>query len=276
MGTRLSIDETALSNGELYTIITNKAAKGKKGALVAIIKGTKEKTVAEALERIPFRERVKVEEVTLDMSIAMKWIVRSAFPNAAQIIDRFHVQQLVTEALQEMRIKLRWEAIAEENDAIAEAKRKNLTYKPPGYSNGDSKKQLLARSRYMLFKSSSKWTESQKERAGILFEEFPELEEAYKLSMQFRSFYEHSTTGAEAKTRLDDWYQKVEEKGFKSFSTAAESIKAHETNILYYFPGRSTNASAESFNAKLKGFRALVRGVTDKKFFLFRIAKLYA
>jgi hypothetical protein len=31
IGKRLSIDETSLSNGELYTILTNKAAKGKKG-----------------------------------------------------------------------------------------------------------------------------------------------------------------------------------------------------------------------------------------------------
>jgi hypothetical protein len=34
IGKRLSIDETSLSNGELYTILTNKAAKGKKGAIV--------------------------------------------------------------------------------------------------------------------------------------------------------------------------------------------------------------------------------------------------
>jgi len=56
---------------------------------------------------------------------------------------------------------------------------------------------------------------------------------------------------------------------------AADSIRLHEYNILNYFINRSTNASAESFNAKLKGFRAVVRAVRDKKFFLFRIAKLY-
>jgi transposase len=37
---RLSIDETALSNGELYTIVINKEARGRKGAIVAMIKGT--------------------------------------------------------------------------------------------------------------------------------------------------------------------------------------------------------------------------------------------
>ena len=37
-----------------------------------------------------------------------------------------------------------------------------------------------------------------------------------------------------------------------------------------------TTALAESFNANVKLFRANLRGVADKKFFLFRIAKLYA
>ena len=55
----------------------------------------------------------------------------------------------------------------------------------------------------------------------------------------------------------------------------ADSIRLHEANLLNYFVNRSTNAAAESFNAKLKGFRALVRGVTDKKFFLFRVATIF-
>ena len=37
VGERLSVDETSLSNGELYTVVTNKAAKGRKGAIVAIV-----------------------------------------------------------------------------------------------------------------------------------------------------------------------------------------------------------------------------------------------
>jgi hypothetical protein len=62
------------------------------------------------------------------------------------------------------------------------------------YENGDTKKQLLARSRYLLFKSKSKWTLSQKKRAEILFIEFPELESLYNLMMMFRNIYEKSIT----------------------------------------------------------------------------------
>lgn len=276
LGPRLSIDEVNLSNGELYTVVTNKDAKGRKGSLVAIIKGTKAEAVSYILMKIPLKERVKVIIITLDMSNAMDWIVRECFPNAKKVNDRFHVQQLVSDALQDMRIKERWKAIDEENDTIAECRKQNIKYTPFIYPNGDTKKQLLARSRYILYKPQSRWSESQKERAYILFGEFPELKRGYNLSMMFRSVYEYSKTRECAKEKLDNWYVRVEEKGFKSFVTASESIKNHEGWILNYFPERSTNASAESFNSKLKGFRGLVRGVTDKKFFLFRICKIYA
>lgn len=46
--------------------------------------------------------------------------------------------------------------------------------------------------------------------------------------------------------------------------------------ILNYFDNRSTNASAESFNAKVKAFRAQFRGVKDIPFFIFRLAKIFA
>jgi transposase len=276
MGTRLSIDETSLSNGELYTIVTNKDARGKKGALVAIIKGTKASAVSEILMKIPMKERVRVEIITLDMSHAMDWIVRECFPNAKKVNDRFHVQQLVSEALQEMRITERWRAIDEENDLIQKCRNEKIQYRPSVYSNGDTKKQLLARSHHLLYRPENKWSDSQKERAGILFKEFPGLKEGYDLSMMFRAVYEDSKTKKEGKRKLDDWYAKVNEKDFKLFITASESVKNHEGWILNYFPERETNASAESFNAKLKGFRAMVQGVKDKKFFLFRICKIYA
>ena len=169
MGSNLSIDETSISNGELYTIVTNKAAKGKKGALVAIVEGTSSEKVIEALERIPDDELHQVEEVTLDMSVSMRKIVCRCFPNAIRVIDRFHVQKLAYDALQQMRIEHRWDAINEETDQMEEAKLTETKYIPLVYENGDTRKQLLARSRYLLFKSPDKWTEKQKQRAKILF-----------------------------------------------------------------------------------------------------------
>ncbi len=60
------------------------------------------------------------------------------------------------------------------------------------------------------------------------------------------------------------------------FTTVANSIENHYERILNYFVNRSTNAAAEAFNAKIKAFRASFRGVVDKRFFLYRLAKVYA
>ena len=46
--------------------------------------------------------------------------------------------------------------------------------------------------------------------------------------------------------------------------------------ILNFYNNHSSNALAEFFNAKINLFRANLRGVADKKFFLFRMSKLYA
>ena len=91
IGEHLSIDETSVSQGELYTIVTNKNAKGKKGSIVAMISGTKASVVIEVLNKIPKNKRDAVTEITLDMANSMKLIARKSFVNAVQVTDRFHV-----------------------------------------------------------------------------------------------------------------------------------------------------------------------------------------
>jgi transposase len=276
IGEQLSIDETSLSQGELYTVVTNKAAKGRKGALVAMVKGTDSKRVREVLERIPTKVRNKVREVTLDMAASMENIVKYSFPKASLVTDRFHVQKLAYDAVQEMRIQYRWEAIEQENNEIELAKETGNKFIPEILVNGDTLKQLLARSRHLLFKSKSNWTASQNIRAEILFERYPLISQAYELAQDLGKIYHTTKEKGVAFTKLAKWYDKVEKSGFKSFNTVSRSIQAHYLTILNYFNNRSPNASAESFNAKIKAFRAAFRGVRNVSFFLFRLANIYA
>lgn len=276
LGEFISIDETALSQGELYTVVTNKEAKGRKGALIAIVKGTNSDDVRKVLERIPLRNRNKVKEVTLDMAPTMERIVRFSFLKAKLVTDRFHVQKLAYDAVQEMRIQHRWEAIEQENKEIELSKEMNMKYVPAVLENGDTLKQLLARSRYLLFKAESKWTPSQRRRAEILFERYPDLEKAYQLAMDLGRIFHTTKDKRVGFTRLAQWYEKVEKAAFKSFGTVARSIQSHYLTILNYFDNRSTNASAEAFNAKIKAFRSAFRGVRNISFFLFRLSNIYA
>jgi len=102
------------------------------------------------LQQIPLRKRNKVQEVTLDPAGDMSLITKKCFPNASQAVDRFHVQQLAAEALQEIRIKYRWEAVDAENQAIEAARSSKTIYMLEVFSNGDTLKQLPARSRCLL------------------------------------------------------------------------------------------------------------------------------
>jgi len=57
-----------------------------------------------------------------------------------------------------------------------------------------------------------------------------------------------------ARLSLARWYNEVEESEFRSFNTIAATIYEHYDEILSFFINRSTSASAESFNAKIKSF----------------------
>lgn len=132
IGAYVGIDEVCLSQGELYTILINKERTGRSGSIIAIIKGTDVKIVTSVLLRLSRRRRFQVREITLDMAPNMEQIARVCFPVARRVTDRFHVQKLAYEAVQKMRVKARWEAL-----------------------DGDSRKQLLARSIYLLYKKES-------------------------------------------------------------------------------------------------------------------------
>jgi transposase len=80
IGPRLAIDESALSNGELYTFVTNRDARTREQCLVAVVAVTKSEDVISVLKMIDEEKREQVEEVTLDLSDSMRKIVKSSFP----------------------------------------------------------------------------------------------------------------------------------------------------------------------------------------------------
>ena len=275
MGSYLSIDEVSLSQGELYTFVTNKAGKGKKGTLVASIKGTLSKDIIAVLMKLSEGKRLQVKEVTLDMANNMEASVSIAFPEAMLVTDRFHVVKLAMEALQHLRVSERWKELDKENEAIKTAKLEGKKYHPIVLENGDTPKQLLARSRYILAKKQEDWTPSQQQRATILFKNYPHIKQAYHQTLSFRNIYEDKNINS-ARTRFTNWIKEIMEKENRKFYTVANTVKNNLENILNFFINRNTNANAESFNSKIKLFRANQRGVVDVPFFLFRLHKLFA
>lgn len=303
-GSRLCIDETSLSRGEIYTIVSNPESRCRKGSLVAVVKGTKSDDVLRVLKQnIPEEKRLQVREMTMDFSPSMERIARRAFPNAVITIDRFHVQKGCMDAMLQVRSACLREARRKEAEfrEIHKRQRKEYlaykkykryrarvtfayipvkvgeVYQPLRLRNGDTVCELLTRSYGLLMTSSNMWTESQKERAELLFQRFPRLKEAYSLTHSLRMiFSNHDATKESARESFYRWYWKVMAFGDKNFATVARTIESRLDEVLNYFVERHTNAYAESLNSKIKAFRASLRGVMDVPFFLYRLKLIFA
>ena len=138
-------------------------------------------------------------------------------------------------------------------------------YHAPVFANGDTRKQLLA----VFFKNPLTHLKLNS------FQEYPDIKKGYYLSMRLGLIYHQCKFKDIALTRLARWYDEVDKSGFLTFGRVARSIQTHYLDIINFFERRATNAAAESFNAKIKAFRAQFRGVRDRAFFLYRLAKLY-
>jgi len=305
IGPRMSIDETQLHD-DLFTILSNKDGHGGPGTVAAVTAGTSADEVLGTLMRIPEEKRLGVEEVTMDFSESMRAIAVRAFPNALRIIDCFHVMKRLCEAPEEMRLKEKRLAVAEQKrqerqhrERLAhnarrrkqyrkahpknysgkkrgrKPQRNNARYSPPVFENGDTRVELLTRSRYLLCKSPDKWSPRQKERAGILFREYPKLKEVYWLVNKLRAIFRSKIDRDTAKEKFREWCDEVAKCTSRELKAARDTIKSREDEVLNYFIKRSTNAAAESLNAKLKGFRSQLRGVSDLPFYMYRVSVLF-
>ena len=93
----------------------------------------------------------------------------------------------------------------------------------------------------------------QRKGAKILFGEYSDIKMAYGLPRSLRMIFSKNTIKDAPRLSMAKWYSKVDNS----------------------YNNRASNTAAESFNAKIKLFRANLHGVVDKKFFLFRIVVLY-
>ena len=253
---------------------------------------------------MPESERAKVKEITMDFSDSIYSIAKQCFPNATIVTDCFHIVKRLCEGLEEMRLRFKRLAQIENKKAAAafakneERKARNRQYyrrkhkkkpkenrgrkrirkqkyRPTLLSNGDTKVELLTRSRNLLSQSGDKWGEHKKERARLLFDLYPLMQEGYSLICKVRDIFKRKLTVDEAKQRLHDWYKDVNACTLREIKAARDCIKSKETEVLNYFINRSTNAAAESLNSKMKGFRAQLHGIADIPFFMYRICTIF-
>lgn len=289
-GKRIGIDEKHIKE-EYSTILYNLETS----KIIMIIKSVKSNEIYKAIQtHFSVNQQYEVEVVTKDCANNFDWLARQAFPNAIRIADKFHIMGMIYDCVQQVRKDIKNETIIEIEEAQKErykqyeidkheAKKSKKSIDLKNYKiteirqeNGDTIVELLTRSRYLLYKPEEKWTSQQKQRAEILFYNFPIIKSIYYLIQKFRKWYSLENLFKPLKslnTYFDNWIKEL--KGIKSKAVQALliTLKNQRGVIINYFLAGDTNAVAESINRQIEKLVGRSYGIRDIDFFMFRIEK---
>jgi transposase len=269
VGEQMAIDEKTIGD-DIYTVMTNRET-GK----IALLAQTLQKQQLEQLLPSFGNALARIGEITADLSPLYESFCSQHMPQAVRTADKFHVLQHTTEAVQALRIRFKQQELAK----LPKGKKQRATFQAELLANGETKIELLTRSRYLLFKLPNTWTPSQQKRSQLLFQTYPQLEKAYHLHLYIRQWYKPENVGKShffMENKLYEWYEKVETENIYEMNNLIKLFVNNEEKILNYFKAGKTNALAEAVNSKIQRFIASNYGIRDHDFFFYRLATYYS
>jgi len=228
----LSLDEVSVRKGHKYETVLLDANLG---AVMGMGQNRDYESTLKLLnQKVVATDRVKT--IVMDMWDPFHKAVRKAFPCADIVIDKYHVAQKVTQALDQVRKKI------------------------PG----------LKKSRFLLLKSYENLKEYQKEQLDELLETHDELAYSYGLKELFRDVY-GSPDYETAQVLLTEWIQFEWSSPFPSFHEAAKTLENWKVQILQYFKTPFTNGRTEGTNHKIKNIKRRAYGYRNLHRFRTRV-----
>ncbi len=285
MGEHMAVDEKYI-RGEFYTLLTN----GQTGKIALMAATTKSSDLAQVMP-VFGEKRFEVKTFTRDLAPNYDWFGREQFMNAAHVADKFHVLKNGFDALQDLRIYYRQKQLTKRREAYEAYKLKKkenpdlkFDYKESKLKNAETHRQLLSRSQYLLYKYQHQWSDSQKQRAEILFNLYPDIQKAHIRICQFRAWYakeniiatDDKTAMNSIKTQLQQWFHQVEQDDITEILNFKHLVERNSGAILNYFSTGKSNAIAESNNAKIQNLLAQNKGNRNLDFFYFRLKNFMA
>lgn len=222
--THIGIDELSYRKHHKYiTVVTDHVS----GRVVWAGKGKSSETVAMFFKALGPERAAKIECVTLDLSSAFIKGVRENAPQATMIFDRFHVQRLVHNALDEVRRDLaRGAETKAERDAVKGT-------------------------RWALQKNAENLNAVEKGKLQELRQNNAPLIRAYELKESLRSILDNSV-GTVARHLLNEWLDWASRSRLKPFVKAGRTIRKHIEGVLEYIHSGLTNSLAEGLNGKTR------------------------
>jgi transposase len=224
----LGIDETSVKKGHNYvTVLTDLERK----KVVAVSPGKDGVAVGKSLGIMSKRgaQPKDVKKVAMDLSPAYTSAVLEQLPQAAIIYDRFHLEQLLSKALDTIR------------------------------KQEQAENQILRKSKYLWLRNNANLTQKQADQVHYLSITFPNLGKAYQLKEQFKEIYNNGNP-SDALAALKEWIRLAEKSKLAPLQTFVNTLKAHWSGIVTFFHTRLTSAFAERVNLKIQEIKRTARG----------------
>ena len=222
--TRIGVDELSYrKHHEYVTVVIDHVAE----RVVWARAGKDAATLGEFFKQLGPERCAKLEAVTLDMSKAYLKAVTEASPQAQQIIDRFHVQRLAHDALDEVR-----------RAEVREHK-------------GTEEGRAIKRTRFILHKNPWNLTDLETHKLAELQRSNKPIYRAYLLKESLARILDGTDIDV-ARVKLGEWISWATHSRLDPFKRVAGTIKEHFEKILAYIPERLNNARLEGTNGKIR------------------------
>lgn len=260
IGTHMNIDEKMI--GKRYCTILSNAKSGK---IAMLLESMNPRILFDSLSSFGVEVLNRVKHISSDMSPMFKKLCKQSFTNAKLTVDKFHVMKHMLDFVQGLRISLKNDLTKDDNHQIQ--------------GTPWTKKQLLTKSKYLLYKTQIKWNEDEKTIADHLFKLYPKLHCAYQYIERFRQWYDLSN---KSKPRwwldkhLEQWIEDIEIDFPEPSRFIRKMLIKHQEHIINFFENGLTNSKAENLNGKIQRFVAFNYGLRNRDFFYYRLQVYFA
>jgi len=235
--TMVGVDETSSKRGHNYVTLFVDLAVPK---VLFATEGKDASTVKRFREDLVGHKGKpeSIKEFCSDMSGAFIKGVNDNFADARLTFDKFHIMQVI-------------------NNAVDEVRRQEQNERPE-----------LKKSRYLWLRNQSNLKASQRDRLAEL--SLPKMNlktaRAYRIRLAFQEFFEQPPALAEAFLRK--WYFWATHSRLQPMKEAAYTIKRHWSGILRWFTSRINNGVLEGINSLVQAAKARARGYRTNRYLI--------
>jgi len=241
----IGIDEHSRAKKKLATTIALICPERKLLGLIA--QATSNDLVKWTKDNLNYGQRMRVTEVSMDMTKSLKRQIKLLFPRAKFVIDHFHV-------------------IAYLNNIIRDEYQFTIRY---GYLSKEDKAKLPIRTKGMgivrlLYQGGKHWTERDREKIKTVFKVMPRVAELWSAKEEVRAIYRESLDKDEARERWQSVLSVLT-------IVAKRTLKSNLEDILNYFDKKTTNAFTEGCHTKVKLLKRISFGLRNHQVYVEKL-----